>query len=525
MTESELISAPTIARSESHRRLPGLRLALLSGIALWISAPPIGFWPLAWVALVPLVISVMRARHIGQAAWRGYLFGWAYLGPLWYWVGLTLTGWTGKSLGWLGWFGLTMILSWFYALWAGASWWLARRCSEKWRAIAIAAAWVVMEWLRTLGPLSMPWGQLSYTQYTFLPILQFSVVTGAYGISFLLILCSISLGLWRMNPANQASSRRVWASCVLAILLILYGIVRLQQPEQGGTIQAATMQSGISSFNVPDVYVQYQEMQRMTAQAAAFNPPPSLYVWPESAAPQDPTRHYEALRFFQNLASRYHAAILTGSRVVNSTTGDEYNSALLFLPGDIPPARYDKEQLVPFGEFIPFRSILEPVLGRSFDFPQSDVTPGAHAPPLQGMLPGAGHIAIGNFICYESMYPQLSRRFVLNGANLLATESNDSWFLSRAARRQHLSAVTLRAVENGRDLVRSTTTGISCLLDAEGRMLARVPPNRAGFVEGALHLHSGLTIYTRFGDWFVLLCMILLVLLPIQAKRQAGKRN
>ena len=161
-----------------------MRLALLSGILLWLANPVPALWPLAWIALAPLIVSVTRAKRLRQAMWRGYLFGWVFFGSVWYWVGLTIAAWTHSPIGWAGWFGLTLILASFYGLWGGLAWWLHRRgLSDGLQIMALACAWVVIEYLRTRGTLTMPWAQLSYTQYRFLPILQIADITGAYGVS------------------------------------------------------------------------------------------------------------------------------------------------------------------------------------------------------------------------------------------------------------------------------------------------------------------------------------------------------
>src|SRR5262249_51360751 len=121
------------------------------------------------------------------------------------------------------------------------------------------------------------------------------------------------------------------------------------------------------------------------------------------------------------------------------------NSSVLFAP-EGRPERYDKQQLVPFGEFIPFRAILDPLVGRAFDFPDNDVDSGSKPTLRRFSSPRAGTVAIGPFICYEAMYPQYARHMTQNGATLLATQSNDSWFQSRAAMEQHLASVVLRAI-------------------------------------------------------------------------------
>jgi apolipoprotein N-acyltransferase len=519
---------PSSAGETRQRRALGLRLALLAGFLLWLACPPVTLWPLAWVAVAPLIVSVTRAVRLRQAVWRGYLFGWVYLGPVWYWVGLTIVAWTHSSIGWLAWFGLTFILAGFYAAWGGAAWWLSRRLTGMTRIVAFAAAWVVMEWARTLGAITMPWAQLSYTQYLFPPVLQFADVTGAYGVSCLLLLVNAAVAHAWQERGKSNAFRPLQLTAGLAALLCLYGLIRMQQPDRGAPLPVAAMQANFNSFHAPDMDAQYQTFTDLTAQAARSTPPPDLYVWAESTSPDDAIHKGRTYEFMHDLAHDTGAGVLVGAvvqdripprRQRNGTImgGDPYatlkaNSSLLFAP-EGRPVRYDKQQLVPFGEFIPFRSLLDPMFGRAFGFPEYDVESGTNAAVMHFNSPRSGPVAIGPFICYEAMYPQYARRMTQGGATLLATQSNDSWFQSRAAMEQHLASVVLRAVENRRQIVRSTTTGVTCLLDAEGRITQRAPLNTATYLHGVMQRLTGQTLYTRFGDWFVLLCGCIIIAL------------
>ncbi len=513
------------AANEPVKGKAGASLAIAAGLLLWLSSPPVGLWPLAWVALAPLMISVSRSRGVAQAARRGYLFGWFFLGPLWYWTGWTIVGWTGSPIGWLAWFGLTLVLALFYAAWAGAAWKISRIQNPVLKVVGWASAWVVMEWARTLGSLSMPWEQLSYTQYHFLPVLQISDITGAYGVSFLLALVGGAIAYWSLNPDRPDRSRPLWFAGVATMMVCLYGSARLQQYDTGPSMVVADMQTGVSSFNVPSPDAQYALYAGLTKSASVASPPPDLYVWPETGMPNDAIHNPRAYEFLHALANKYDAAVVTGSRVDATLGTSETNSSVMFLPGDGKPERYDKQRLVPFGEFIPFRGILDPIVGRAFQFPPDDVSVGPHDSPMVGRTPKVGRFSIGTFICYESMYPMDVRAMTNLGADLLVTQSNDSWFRSTAARQQHIAAVTLRAIENRREVVRSTTTGITCVMDAEGRMIDRLPDDEPGYIDIVVHRMHGRTFYVRFGDWFVLVCMLFLARLVWLARKANGPAN
>ncbi|HZO87496.1 MAG TPA: apolipoprotein N-acyltransferase [Chthonomonadaceae bacterium] len=513
--------------AREERRLPGLRLAVLAGVLLWLACPPVTAWPLAWIALAPLILSVTRAQRLRQALWRGYVFGWVYLGMVWYWIGLTIVAWLdGSPIGWAAWFGLTLLMAGFYAAWGGAAWWLARRTTGGGRIVALAAAWVIMEWARSLGTLSMPWAQLSYTQYHFLPVLQVADLTGAYGVSFLLMLVNGAVAEWWSRRGQPGSARRVWGSLAVAALACVYGLARLAQPEGGRPLSVAAMQPNFRLHETrQDLFRDLQTLDDLTRRAyAAIDPPPALYVWSESAAPVDALNYLPTRNTLTRLAQVYHAPLLVGSRVEDPQTGAESNASVLFCPDGAAPARYNKRHLVPFGEFIPFRHALPAFLDSTFHFFDTDVMPGEGAAVLRFTDPHAGTVALGPFICYEAVYPHFAREMTRAGANLLVTQSNDGWFHSEAAMEQHLAAVVLRAIENRRNIARSTLTGVTCLLDSRGRVLARAPINTPAFVVHALQLQEGQTLYARLGDWFVALCGLGLIVLAWRGKGRPGRR-
>ena len=543
MTPSDLSTPTTTLDTATPRktRLPGLRLALLSGVLLWLANPVPAVWPLAWIALAPLIVSVTQAKRLRQAVWRGYLFGWVFLGSVWYWVGLTIAAWTHSPIGWAGWFGLTLILASFYGMWGGLAWWLNRRgLSPGMQIIALSCAWVVIEYLRTRGTLTMPWSQLSYTQYRFLPILQIADITGAYGVSWIMLCVNGALAHWWTHRGTTEGVRYLYATLTLTVMLCVYGWARMLPPDAGKPLPVAAIQAGFNSlpsgFNPappPSPLEQQATFTTLTAQAANANPRPSLYVWPESAAPGDAVHDGSVLTFLTYLARDHQAAVLTGSTLRDRVTlkqGDagpeqtlqttvNENASVLFDAQGSRPRYYVKRQLVPFGEFVPFRDLIPQAVSRQFGFADMDDVTGKSAETLSYVDARYGTVALGPFICYEAMFPPYAREMTQRGATLLVTQSNDSWFQSRAAMEQHLAAVVLRAIENRRQTVRSTTTGITCFLDSRGRVLDALPLNRAGYVVHTVQLLTGKTIYTRLGDWFVLLCVVTLIGLAYKGRR------
>jgi len=501
MSELKNERLPTIGA----KRPPGLRLALLAGILLWLSCPASPLWPLAWIALSPLILSITRASRFRQAVWRGYMFGLVYLGFVWYWTGNTVVAWTHSEVGRLAWLALTLIAALFYAAWGGAAW-LLGKCTASWyRILAFSAAWVVMEWTRTLGRITGPWAQISYTQYRCLPLIQIAEVTGAYGISFLIVLFNATVAEWWADRANALATRRMIVSACTAVVIGVLGAMRANVPEEGPKIAVAAMQPNFHVNSESNTGRDLSVFASLSDQADASKSV-SLFVWPETAAPEDAVHDYRTYGVLRGIAERYHAAVATGSQVIDPKTHAAYNSSVLITGDGSTPQRYDKVHLLPFGEFIPYRDLLPSFLESAFQIPTNDLTPGATQIPLHFETQNGMPVALGPFICYESMYPNSARAMTAAGANLLITQSNDDWFKSESALEQHLSAVVMRAVENRRCVVRSTSTGITCIIDSHGVIVGAIPVNSPGSVVRMVRLRSALSIYNRFGDWFVLLC-------------------
>ena len=247
-----------------------------------------------------------------------------------------------------------------------------------------------------------------------------------------------------------------------------------------------------------------QNLLLLTLRGALAEParPPSIIVWPEVPAPfyyfDDP----KFRAYIDGLARTAKAYLLLGI-VAHTPAGAPLNSAVLVAPQGGAVSRYDKVNLVPFGEFVPwpfgFANKISTEVG--------DFTAGTRV-----VVSPVGDHNEGTFICYESVFPNFVRKFAANGAEVLFNISNDGWFGKSAARLQHLSMVRMRAAENRRWILRSTNDGITATIDSAGRLRGTVPP----FVEAAsntgFNYIAEQTVYTRWGDWFPLLCAAFAIL-------------
>jgi apolipoprotein N-acyltransferase len=461
-------------------------LAALSGILLVLVFPKFDFFWLAPFALTPLLVALAREGRWSRRFGLGYLTGLIYWGGVNYWIQFVLGvyGGTGPVLSWLmlALFCLAKALHMgAFALLAG---WALR---VPWAAIAVPAAWVAIEW--THGPLGFAWLDLGNAGIDMSIPLRLAPFTGVYGLSFLFALMSTALALAFLRRSRLQ---------LVPLLLILLPLGLPALPDiQRGSASAMLVQPNIPDDEVwtPatfDATIQRLELLSMSDPSR----PPDLLVWPEVPAPfyeKTPEMAEEAKR-----AGKGGRTYFLSGVVSRAEDGQPLNSAALWSPDGVEVSRYDKVNLVPFGEFVPW-----PLgyLTRKVSTEAGDFKRGTRVVVSQEN----GH-RIGTFICYESVFPRFIRKFVLQGAEALFNLSNDSWFGRTAARHQHLKIVRMRAAENRRWILRSTNDGITAAIDPAGRVVREAQSFDAVSAQVNFNYRDDITFYTRWGDWFVAAC-------------------
>jgi apolipoprotein N-acyltransferase len=470
-----------------------LLLALSSACLLILLFPPFGFVWLAPIALAPLLIACARAD---RWQWRfafGYAAGVVYWFGLCHWIQWTLEHHAAMS-GSLAWV-LFVLFCLAKAVQTGAFAALSGLVIRKWFAApAIAAMWVVIEWTHSYT--GFEWLNLGNAASDMSLPLRLAPITGVWGISFSFALMGAVIAALAMRLQNHPV---VW-------LLPLVGLVLLPDlpGARKGTVGAVVVQPNIDDDTTwtKDLLDNTERQMRLFSLAAAGRDrSTAVIVWPEVPAP-----FYESDSEFTGLVSsiakQADAAVLTG--VVSRTSSRKpLNSALLIGENGNRVGRYDKVNLVPFGEFVPwpFGLITQKVSGEAGDFAAGNKV----------VVSNVGAHKIGTFICYESVFPSYIRQFAASGAQALFNISNDSWFGKTAARYQHLVIVRMRAVENDRWIVRGTNDGITGVVDPAGRVGLTLPEYQEASARVQYDYATRQTFYTRHGDWFVLLCALIAV--------------
>jgi len=448
-------------------RLRGaLILCGLSGALLALAFPRPGWWPLAWVGLVPWLVAVRLGSGWG-ALLGSWLGGFVFFGVLCYWLALF-----GVSV----WFFACLVLAIAGVVWGAGVRWMGKLGALA-RIIGAAALWCGVEWVRGLGAFGFTWGWLGYSQTPALWLLPVARMAGAIGISLLIVLVNASIAeavvsIAGREPAARPAGRLV-AVCGFAALVVFgAGKLAARQRLTGPPVTVAVVQGSASGplraadVNVPLSAQERAETRRiyteLTAEAARARP--VLVVWPESVLTSDPDADPVVAEWVARAARLAHAWLIAGGPYVDRR-GRQFNSAYLYAASGNQVARYDKVQLVPFGEYVPWRSRL-PFIER-YHVRDADFAAGAVHRVLQ-----AGIVAVGPMICFESIFPQISSNLTARGAQVLAIITNDAWFGHTAAAAQHRQIAVLRAVETNRWVVRAASGGISSIISPEGRVVA-----------------------------------------------------
>lgn len=560
-----LVSSP-LARSR-------YLLAVVAGLMLAAAFPRIGIAGLAWIAP-----AFMMAAALGKRGWEsfriGYVAGLAHYLAMLYWLLLIPYQWHGIPLGpAAGWLSLSAFSALFPATWV----WLAsearramcpgpsprpklqapptapaspglelaveqpeqaeeagRSSEAPWSgwlkrtgwALAGAAVWVGLEMIlaRIFG--GFPWDLLGVSQYQLIPLIQVASLTGVYGVSFIIIWFSLSLVSTGVMIFRRPTLRSVWVIELFLPILVVAALFNFgfrqvkHSPEAQRTLQVTLVQPSIPQtliWNPAGDDERFDALLRLCEQALTNRT--DVLIWPESAIPKLLRWNQPTFDAVSDLARRHHVWLIVGADDMERLRGSRkpedalyFNSSFLLNPEGKLMELYRKRNLVIFGEYIPLQHWL-PFLGW-FTPIQGGFTSGDKAVPFE--LTDLG-VKTSVLICYEDVFPQLGRDSTAPDTDFLVNLTNDGWFGEGAEQWQHAAMSVFRSVENRVPLVRCTNNGVTCWIDAWGRMrdIFRDPKGSvygAGFLTVQLPVLSaaqrgGPTFYNEHGDWFGWSCV------------------
>jgi len=502
--------------------------AVFSGTLLIFCFPKFDIYPLAWVALAPFLVSLFNKKP-SEAFRAGFFMGLPYFSGTLYWISHSINHYGNipfiPSLALV--FLLCMYLSLFTGIFAVLFSW--KISSTRLPALFIAPVlWVTLEFIRSYALTGFPWSSIGYSQYKFLHAIQFADITGIYGVSFLVIAANSAaadffiikkrLRSMPLFPRSQTTAGAVLLSFCL-LLVFIYGYFRLNENRQGKSIRISVIQGNIEQDRKWNAAYQREVIDAYKDLSLAANVmSPSLIVWPESAVPFYFNRDKEFTQELIDFQQTLKTYLLFGSILIKEPSAGVggknllTNSAVLLSPAGTPVFIYDKIHLVPFGEYVPLRKFLffvdKLVAGIG------DYVPGDHT--MRAETPSG---SFGVLVCYEIVFPGLVRKFYSRGGDFIVTITNDAWFGKTAGPYQHFSMAVFRAVENRKPVVRAANTGISGFIDSNGRILGATPLFQRTAMTMNIISGSARSFYSRFGDLFSYLCIVVTVLLLINISR------
>lgn len=391
--------------------------------------------------------------------------------------------------------------------------------SRKFAPLIFALLWMVFEFLMNQTFAGVPFNTVSLAVCEFLPFIQSASLFGAVFISFLIVLVNgyASLIILDIKENGFDKKRILKPLCAAlsvivlnsAVGLVLTGIDKSRDKEENA-FSASVIQAGLTTSEKYfwTARESFESYMLVTHEAlSVLETSPDFILWPETVINTYLLDNPSLLEEFKELASETGSIVLVGTLVYDYENDLDYNSVIAIYPdGSVEEEGYSKQKLVPFGEFTPLAGVLGKIIPIIEEIAVSDLTPGP-GPQLLETDKGV----IGRLICYDSIYPAISRESVKTGAEVLMLFTNDSWYGDSTEVTQHTRHAVLRAVENGRWCIRDANSGISALISPTGEVLDELGVNERGFLNVTAYTRNNTTLYTVIGDSAVLISALALI--------------
>ncbi|MFA6472568.1 MAG: apolipoprotein N-acyltransferase [Candidatus Latescibacterota bacterium] len=483
-------------------------LALTSALLMSFAFPPFGLGFLAYVALIPLIVLTEKLS----------------LRPLFFWTWFSGVVFFSITISWIRhvtWPGMilaVLVMAVFTALPFVIAGFVRMVYPRLW-LFSLPFTLAGLEWIRSFDQLAFPWMILGNSQTCYHWLIQFADITSAFGVSWWVAMVNVSI----IFLARRRCVSRIVFLCLLFLIPLVYSQVVIRTAhDTGKKITVALVQGNVlpdEKWDENMVLWNVNLYTTMSKNTMAYKP--DLLIWPETAVPTYLLESPGYRFMIQNFVDFNGVPLLTGLPAIDFSTQETWNAAGLFLPNENEVQRYDKMNLVPFGEAIPLDELFPGL--RKLEWGQANWCRGKETVVFTSKQLPPFNVAI----CFESIFPDLIRRFVVKGSQFITVITNDVWFGPRTSPVQHAMISVMRAIEFHRPVVRCANTGISMIIDPYGRIVKKTKTFERTTLIGTISPQTGMTIYARYGNLFSQGCFVfslMLFLISVYKKRHNTAR-
>lgn len=522
----------------SKQYLISFFLNLLSGILFFLSFPKFGHGIFAWFCFVPSLLVLFYLKNTQVSLKKIFLLGVAfgiagYCGLLYWIVPTFVVAGENVIFGVIAVILLSLYCSLYYSLFYIFSFYV-QKINLFFYSLLLSCLWILLEYLKSFLFSGFPWMLLGYSQYENLKMIQIAEYFGVYGVSFILIFFNVFLtrALYELFLKKKFLEFifRISLLSFFILLVNIYGHNRIKTINEkikkiNNKLTVAILQGNIDQYKKWDkqyidyimntyselVFLSHKEIEEKKHNLV-------LYIWPESSAPGCVLQEDYLYNWIVSLVKltntkkiiSYH---LVGSIRKGNKKDEYYNSAMLFEFKNskvIVRQIYDKIHLVPFGEYVPLRSVLGKFISTVNEL--GEFTEGKRNVVFRL---NAKEMRFSTLICYESVFPELTKKFVINGAKFLVNITNDAWFLKTSAPYQHFIFNIFRAIENRCYLIRAANTGISSIIYPTGYVYKKTNLFETTKIVDVINIYHEDTFYTKYGEYLWLMYLAGFLLLTI----------
>lgn len=385
--------------------------------------------------------------------------------------------------------------------------------------LMFSSLYVIGEFVQTLGMFAFPWARLFVPQMQMLENVQIAKILGSFGVTFLIVLINALLGFSIITTKLKKAKLCILLALVLVVSNFSFGVVSLNAKNEYEKVTVSVLQGNVPSdikWEKDSLQKTFQIYEKLSKSAKDEAGDLFLIAMPETNFPVTLVKNgeisnYEAFRSLYDISQNAHYTV-AGAFLKES--GKTYNSLYVLENGTGNVSTYSKQKLVPMGEFVPFGETFEkwfPFL--NLNLSGNDISEGEKEQIVETKFD-----KISCLVCFDSVFPEICRYQVREGARICVVSTNDSWYKTSSALWHHANHARMRAVENGVSVVRSANTGISMLISPTGKVIKSIPVNKTGFITASLDVPNGTTFYTRHGDLIVLIsfaCVVLMLIFKI----------